>query len=488
MKAFTLTCLLLLTGVTPIRPPAGAPVDRSAPPPLPAPRPFVLTDPDAFTLSNGLRVLLISRGRAPLVDIVAHIDAGIASDPPALPGLASFTSAMLLEGAGARDALAFADAEALVGAKISAGVGIDAASVTLHVSRARFAEALPLFADVLVRPRFEGKDWARTQKSLLGDMIVQGQDPTSLAALAAARAAWGPGHRFAVDAGGTPRSLQAATAGDIAAFHRARYRPDTTTLIVVGAITRAELTRSLEDALGNWQASGPRPAPAALGPPLSQAVRTVVGVQVDGAPQTVVRVVGATPGAVKPYDAAADVMNTLLGGSFTSRLNDNLREQHGYAYGAGSRFVFTRAGTVFAVRTAVQANATVPAVAEILLELDRIHSAATTDEVTRARNLVALSFPGSFDSGSSIAATWSEALTAGVDGARIRAFLDDVPRVDADALRAAGARAVDPERVSVVLAGDLRPHDAELLRLGPRVTLTAEDLLPGLAEAQRGAN
>jgi zinc protease len=276
-------------------------VDRSVPPKLETPKPFELKAPVEFTLKNGLKVMLLERNRAPLIDLLANVEAGIAVDPKDLPGVASWTAAMLVEGAGKWDALAFADAEADIGAEIGSSAGIDAATVSLHVTATRFNEGLQLFTAALTQPRVDAADWARVKQNLTSNFLVEADDPQSLAGLAGARAAWGDGHRFAMDSDGTPRSLAKATRDDVLAFHKAHYRPDTTTLIVVGAINKADLTRALEASLGSWTAAGARPATPTLPGPVPVAQRTLVGVQIADAPQTVLRVVGPAPAGTLAY-------------------------------------------------------------------------------------------------------------------------------------------------------------------------------------------
>src|SRR5690606_29357894 len=139
-------------------------------------------------------------------------------------------------------------------------------------------------------------------------------------------------HRLGWSVLGTPRSLLKIGVQDLRAFHTARYRPDTTTLIVVGDVNKKEITAALESAFAGWSAKGPAPAAPKLAPPVLRDKRALITLNVPDAPQTVLRVGSAGPRDLAPYTADVEVMNTLLGGSFTSRLNNNLREQHGYSY------------------------------------------------------------------------------------------------------------------------------------------------------------
>jgi zinc protease len=458
--------------------------DRSTPPqPAPA-KPFAVQMPTELTLKNGLRVWWVEKKGAPLVDVIASVDAGIAAERIEQAGLATFTADMLTEGAGALDAIAFSDAVEGLGASINAHAQIDNAVVSLHASSARFAEAMKLFSLALTQPRFDDKEWQRVQRQSLGNMLYLSQEPRELAQLAAARALWGLMHRFGYAAGGTPASLMKTTTADLRAFHGTRYRPETTTLIVVGDVDRKALQAALDQTLATWSVPGTAPLPAGQPPPEMPSARRVVTVDVPGAPQTVLRVLTAGPVDLQPFNADVDVMNTLLGGSFTSRLNNNLREQHGYSYGAGSRVIITRAGSVFTVNTSVATPVTAPALSEIFVELDRILEPATAEEVQRARNLAALSLPSAFDGGRSTAGLWASVAALGVPPQRLQQFLNEAPKVDVKAVQAAATRIVKPQRMIVVAVGDMKTVAADLEKLGPRTALTVDALLPGLAEAQ----
>ncbi len=461
----------------------GAPPDRSKPPEAGAPKPFTITEPKVFTLKNGLTVWHVARKRAPLVDVHAVVDAGPLFDPADRPGLAKWTADLLTEGSGGMSAVAFSDAVQSLGAEVSSTAAIDNAWVSLHVTSARVAPAFKLFAAALTRPDFADAEWQRVRGQLYGEMTYQAQEPQELAQLAAQRATWGAEHRLGTAVGGTPRALTKATTAELKAFHAAHYRPDTTTLIVVGDIEQAALKKLLDAELGAWSASGPAPAAPALRGPLTRAARTLTTVQVPGAPQTVLRVTIPAPAGTLPFTADEDVMNTLLGASFTSRLNTNLRETHGYSYGAFSRVSFTKPGAVFMVMTSVNAPTTAPALAEIMTELDRIRAPATDEETLRARNVAALTVPSAFDSGRATAQQWATFAARRLERARLQQFMDAAQKVDAKALQAAAQRLVRPDEAAVIAVGDLAEHGKGIPGLERAVVLTVDDLLPGLPEA-----
>lgn len=465
---------------------AAAPPDRSAPPPVGALPRFDVTAPRELKLKNGLRVWFVERRRAPLADVVAVVDASIAADPPALPGLAAFTAGMLTQGAGELDAIAYANACDALGAEVGSFVDDDGAGLALHVEASRLGPALDLFAAALTRPRFTSDDWRRVQTQTGGEMLVQAQEPQALARLAALRAAWGPDHRFGLSPDGTPRALLATTAEDLRAFHAARYRPDTTLLVVVGDIDERSLVRHLERALGSWTRPGAPPPRPVLVPPVVRSGQQLVTVHVPEAAQTALRVVHAAPADVLPWTADIDVMNTMLGGSFTSRLNTNLREEHGYSYGARSGIDFRRAGNVFQVVTSVATPATVPAIGEILSELEGMAELARDDEVARARGVAALALPAEFDNGRNIAMLWTTLAARGLDPARLTGFMTQAAAVGPGAVLAGAQRVLAPKDATIVAVGDMDVLGDDLARLAPRVVLTPADLLPGIdALAQR---
>jgi zinc protease len=169
---------------------AAAP-DRSKPPQAGAPKPFTITEPSVFKLKNGLTVWHVPRKRAPLVDVLAVIDAGPLADPVDRPGVAKWTADLLTEGSGGQRAVEFSDAVQSLGAEISSTAEIDHAWLSLHVTSARLPAALKLYAQALLKPDFAEAEWHRIRGQLFGEMMYASQEPQELAQLAAQRANWG---------------------------------------------------------------------------------------------------------------------------------------------------------------------------------------------------------------------------------------------------------------------------------------------------------
>ncbi len=421
----------------------------------------------------------------PTVEILLLVKSGAAADPPQRLGLAAMTAGMLDEGAGGRDALALADALDFLGADLTTSSSWDDTIVRLHVPVARLGEALPLLADVALRPDFPATELQRLRTESLTALLQARDEPTEIGALALAQAVFGSAHRYGHLESGDAASLAALTVDDLRAFHARHYRPGNATLVVAGDVTAADVRPRLEAAFGRWPAGGEAAAP--LPAPAQVRGRVVWLVDKPGAPQSVLRVGRVGPPRTTPDYPARQVMNTLLGGSFTSRLNDNLREKHGYAYGAGSSFDYRRVGGLFLGEADVQTDATGPAVAELMKELARIRTPATAAEVERARSYLALGYAGDFETTRQIAARLASRSLYGLPDDVYSSFVPKAlavgPREVLDAARAA----VDLENMALVVVGDRAKIEAPLraLHLGTLRLLTVDDVMGPPPQVER---
>ncbi|HUQ52043.1 MAG TPA: pitrilysin family protein, partial [Gammaproteobacteria bacterium] len=263
--------------------------NRSSPPALgPQPR-LTLPAVQERKLANGLRVLLLEAHEVPLVQINLLFDAGSADDSTGQFGIASFTAAMLDEGAGARSALEIADAVEYLGAELGTSSSFDASAVRLNVPTRRLEQALPIMADVALRPTFPAAELERLRQERLTALIQTRDDPAGVAPPAFARVVYGATHRFGTSTIGTTATLEAVTDEQLRAFHAARYRPDNATLIVVGDVTPASVLPLLESAFGGWRADR-SPARAQLPAASPPAEREITIVDIPGAEQSQIRI------------------------------------------------------------------------------------------------------------------------------------------------------------------------------------------------------
>jgi zinc protease len=475
-RSAVLASVLAVAAVALAAGPARAQADRSHPPKPGPVRPLHLPAIERLSLSNGLGVQLVQMHEVPVVELVLVVRAGAAADPSGRDGLAAMTADMLDEGAGGKDALALADAVDYLGAELDTDAGWDSSTVRLRVPVARLEAALPLMADVALRPDFPPAELERLRKEALTDLLQARDVPGRIAARALAQAVFGTGHRYGRPQAGDAEQIASFTVAELRSFHAARYVPAASTLVVVGDATKAVLP-SLEAAFGSWKGAGG--APAAVPPPPPLKGRTVWLVDKPGSAQSPIRIGAVGPSWSDPSYASEEVMNTLLGGSFTSRLNDNLREQHGYAYGAGSRFQRYRTGGLFYAASDVQTDKTAPAVGEFLKELERVRTPAPAEDVERARNYAALGYAGDFETTRQVARRIADEVVYDLPDGFYEGFGPKALAVDAVSLQRAARAFVDPSKMALVVVGDRSKVEAPLraLGLGTLKLLTVEQVM-----------
>lgn len=456
--------------------------DRSRPP-VPGPVPSLTLPPiERRTLPNGLAVWLIERHDVPIVDVTVIIRAGADADPAGRDGLASFTAAMLDEGAGGRDAVALADAAARAGATITADATFDATTVHLHVLASRLDAALPILADEILRPAFAPDAIERVRQDRLTGLLQTRDNSAALAEAALSRFIFGAAHRYGTPIAGTRAATTAITAPDLRRFYDAHYRAGLATVLVAGDVTASTLVPELERAFGAWArgTAARSPAPAAPSRTSAPATRRIYLIDAPGASQSQIRM-GAMGAARSAPDAAAiDVLNTILGGPFTSRLNQNLREAHGYAYRASSAFVMRRGAGPFEAGGAVKGDKTAEALGEFFEEIDRLHDAAVpAEELARARNMEALSFPAAFETTAGLSSQVAPLAIYDLPESRLRDYVASIEAVSADDVQAAARRYLDSSRFVTVVVGDLARIEAPIraAHLGDVQVVTADDVL-----------
>ncbi len=451
--------------------------DRSAAP-KPGPVPALkLPDVQKRTLSNGLPVWIVELHKVPVVQVTLAVRAGSSADPAGQFGLASLAAEMLDEGAGSRDALQIADAVDYLGATLSTSSSSDAALVDLHVPVARLGDALPLMADVALRPTFPDAELKRVRQDLLTSLLQAADDPAALVQFAFPRIVFGPRHRYGTPSIGTSTSLGEFTPAALREFHGARYVPANATLIVTGDVSAATILPMLESSFGGWKgnAAASVPVPAAT----QLTARKVYLVDKPGAAQSQIRIGWVGVPRSSPDYFALRVLNTVLGGAFTSRLNQNLREQHGYSYGASSAFDMRGSAGPFYAGAGVQTDKTAEALTEFFKELDAIRKPIPAEELEKAKNYVALLLPRTFETTQGMASSLAQAFTFNLPADYYQTFTERVRAVTvADAQRAA-ERYIQPDKLAVVVVGDMKVVEPRIraLNLGPVSTITIADVM-----------
>jgi predicted Zn-dependent peptidase len=475
-RRLALTCLAAAGVVVSVSAQQGP--DRSRPPVLGTVPALKLPPIQKRTLTNGLPVWIVGMHEVPLVDITLILKSGATSDPAGKFGLANMTADMLDEGAGTRNALDLADAIDFLGATLATSSGFDSSTVHLGTMLSKLDQALPLMADVVLRPAFAANELDRVRKSRI-TTIIQGRDnPATIASLAFPRLLFGRSHRYGTSFMGTEASLNAITASDLKTFHDRFYQPSNAHLLVVGDITADAVLGKLEKAFGTWKNSGPVPKPEV--PAAAQhGPREIYLIDKPGAPQSQIRIGWIGAARNTPDYFALTVLNTILGGSFGSRLNQNLREQHGYAYGASSAFDMRLMPGPFAAAAGVQTDKTVESLHEFFKELDGIHQPVPAEELTREKNLLALRFPGTFETLAGTSGHLSELVVYGLPETLFNEYVSKIQAVTAADLQRVAQEYLQSSRFAVVVVGDLSKIEKPIrdANIAPVTIVSIDDVI-----------
>lgn len=442
-----------------------SPLSRREPPAAGRLRPFEFPAVTRERLDNGLSLLHARHGDLPLVTLSLVLNAGGTQEPAERAGLAWLTGHALASGTTSRDADALAWAIESLGLHLETHSGWDAAFVRLTVPTERLDEGVALFADVVRNPVFPDGEVTRLREQQLAGIIQRRKQPGTLAGDVAARTIFTPDVPYSRPLIGTTTSVSELGRDDVAAYYKARYVSGGTTLIVVGDIDRAAARALAERTLGDWRGGAVErrdyPASGAL------EGRVVVVVDRPGAVQSEIRLGDVGVARSTPDYFPLVVMNTVLGGSFTSRLNMNLREKHGFTYGVRSAFTMRRRPGPFLVQTAVANDVTGRAVQEMLAEIERLRAhGVTEDELSSARDYLAGVLPLQLQTTAQLAARLDDIVAYDLPLDWFRSYRSRIAEVDADDVHRVAREHVRPERFATVVVGCAEEVVPQLEQLG----------------------
>ena len=446
---------------------AQAAFDRSKPPALPPAPTLVLPAVSVSKLSNGMALQIVPQREVPLVQVTLTILGGARLDGSE-PGLASFTARMLTESAGGKDVNALQSELAFLGATLVSSANWDTFIVSLNVPKRSLSAALDLMADVVQRPSFTAAD-VRRQKALRAAAVLSRRDqPNALASLAWSSIVYPAGHPYHNPADGDSASTARLDSTSLRAFYTRAYVPSRARFVVVGDVSPSEAEALLAAKFAGWQSSS---TPLPITPVTEQAVEntanTVYLVDKPGAAQSVIMIGGRGVSRVSPDYPALVVMNTLLGASFSSRLNSNLRETKGYTYGISSAFGWLPVPGTFRIASGVRTDVTDSSLIEVFKELHSIQDAPVTAvELARAKAYVALAIPGEFETNGQIAGQLVELNTFGLSLRSVGEFIAQVNAVTAADVQRVAKQYLPSTRATVLVVGDLAKVKAGVEKLG----------------------
>ena len=446
--------------------PAGA--DRSKPP-EPAGFPSgEFPEFDRVTLTNGLDVLVAQRTAIPLVNLTLILNAGFAADQFAQPGTAAMTMAMLDEGTAKRSALEISEELALLGAELSSGADLDTSMVSLSALRENLDDSLAIFADVVLNPVFPPNELDRLRAQYLALVRQEKTRPTSMALRVLPKLIYGEGHAYAqpLTGSGTEDSIRAITRADLQQYHDTWFRPNNATLLVVGDITTAEITAKLEELFKTWE---PADVPVKnIDTVERRAQNAVYIVDKPGAEQSIIFAGEVAPPKSNPDEIAIQVMNDILGGNFSSRINMNLREDKSWSYGARSMIMDAEGQRPFLVYAPVQTDKTSESMREILAELTAINGdrPPTEDELARAKSSKTLSLPGRWETNRAVLRSMGEIVRFGLADDYWDTYADEVNALGIDDIARAASEVVAPDDLVWVVVGDREKIESGIIKLG----------------------
>jgi zinc protease len=409
--------------------------------------------PQVTRLPNGLTVWIVQREGDGLEDFRFVARGGASSDPEGMPGLASLAAALMETGAAGRSQTEQTIAADMLGATLTVVADEDALVVGASAMTQVLEQTVALLADVALRPNLADAEWARVREQREARLLSERAEPRVAARRAFRRAAYGTS-ALAWPAEGTARSVKAMQLADVRRF-QASLSPRETVLIAAGGAKPAAVLRALQQAFAGWNPPAAQPATAPPRPRLPENPDRFVLVDFPGKPQSVLVVGQPAVPRSSPDALALRAFNSVLGGSFTSRLNQNLREQHGYTYGAGSQFAFGVWRGPFAASTAVKTDVTGAALGEVLAELARIvEKPLLQEELDKARALLAYELVGTLSHADQLAEALQEMALDGLPPDELRTTVSRLQALTPESVLAAARRALDPARMTISIAGD----------------------------------
>lgn len=440
---------------------------RMAPPPIGKPVSPVLPKPVEKTLANGLRVIVAKSSDLPLVTADLTVKAGAWADPDGLAGTAGMTADMLTEGTKTRGAPDIAQQTEALGATLESGGGQESASVTLNVMPGKLPQAMAIMADVARNPAFAQEELDRQRSQSLDGLSVSYQQPGSLAGFATSPVLFA-GTPFGHVPGGTPGSLPKISTADLSRIHQAYYRPDNAVLVLTGDLTPEQGFALAEKAFGDWKApASATPAQPVIAP---QAQPRALAIDLPGTGQAAVTVAGLSIPRSDPAYYPGIVANTVLGGGYSARLNEEIRIKRGLSYGAGSALTPRRTTGLFRA-SAQTKNESAPQVLDLIMaELKRLAAEPAGAEELKARKSTLVGAYGrNLATTEGLADILGNLALYGVPLDEMNAYTAKVEAVSAGEVQAFARERLDPAKMSVIVAGDAKAFAEGLKARAPNL-------------------
>jgi zinc protease len=438
-------------------------------------------------LSNGLDVLVVEHHELPVISLNLVMKMGAAGDPADKAGLASITADMLDEGTATRSSLEISDQLARIGSSLNVGAGWDSTTASMRTLTRHLDRALEIYSDVISNPAFPDKDFERLRLQRLAALRQQRDSPDAIAGLVFQTVLYGRSHPYGHPLAGDEASLTGLSGADVRGFYETYYRPNNSALIVVGDVKPDAVVAKLEKAFAGWK-SGHVPAVDVSAAPLQRDHSAIYLVDRPGSVQSVIQIGQVGAPRSSPDYFPLFVMNRILGGASSARINLNLREDKGYTYGANSAFSFRRGAGPFTAQAPVQGFSTKESVYEFLKEIRGIRGEipVTPAELEAAKQSIVRGFPRTFETPDQIAAGLELIVTYDLPDTYFNSYIERVQAVSLEDVNRVANRYLQPDRMAIVIVGDRNSIERPLRTLddlGSRINVVDGEGKPAAAGA-----
>jgi zinc protease len=439
-------------------------------PPAPAPlRPYAVPPLQETTLPNGIRVVVVRQARLPIVEGRILVNAGAQQDAAEQSGLAVLTSDLLSAGTGDLTATQIVQEMERLGAQFSTYASYSQAFANVTASKSAFPEAFALAARTVVAPSFPESEFQRARAQAVAGHLGLQSSVEGLAFETFVRAVFEPSAPYSRMPTGTRATLERLTRDDVVAWHRTKYSPGNTMVLLVGDVTLDEARALATRTLGSWNAPAVQ-VPPAENRPVRLTGHRVILLDRPGSVQSGVYVGQAGIGFADPAYIPMLGLSQVLGGSFRSRLNANLRERHGWTYGANSSLTALRGAGRFDMSSSVRTNVTDSAVAEMVREYRRIATEPVpAEELQSALFNMAGSFPSSVQTVQELAQRMQSVLLYGLPADYYNTYRERLTAVTPEDISRVAREKLTPDALTIVVVGDLAQIEQPIraLNLGP---------------------
>jgi zinc protease len=426
-------------------------IDRKNKPEAKSEISFKLPQPNEFLLDNGLRVIFIQKDKLPLVRLNLMFNAGSKYDPENKKGLSYLTSLVMDEGADGLNALQLSDEFDMLGSSFNVSTDNDLINLSLQTLSENFDRSLELFSKVLLKPSFNDNDFNREKKKLITRIMQSKDEPEYLADQIFDRVILGKSNNYSFPVSGYEETVGSISVDEIKAHYNKFFSPSNSSLIVVGDVNQDELVKLLNKYFSNWRNTT---NDFSFSVSSAEPIKKIYLYHKEGSVQTEIRVGHITPKRNQKDFFQRYLLNTILGGQFTSRINLNLRERNGYTYGATSRFQYFKDTAFFEVSTSVGIENTANALKEILFELENIQPGVTDKELDFAKSSITKKFPLNFETYRQIASGVAGKILYNLPDNYFDTYIKNVNAVTKLEVDQAAKEFIMNDRLTIVLVGD----------------------------------